>query len=130
MKFFISPCDVLLPKNYEEAEEDIDVVVQPDIFVVCDDKKITKEYCLGSPDWIIEIASPSSPSRDYVNKLHLYEKHKVTEYWIVNYIRQEVTVYRLNKEKEYDVPEIYKVDDNIKVGIFEDLIIDMKEIFE
>ena len=127
---FDSPYDVLFSENSEKAEEDIKVVVQPDIFVVCDESKITEKNCLGSPDFIIEIVSPSMPSRDYVKKLGLYEKHKVKEYWIVNYIRKEVTVYRLNEDGDYDVPDVYKNNDNVKVGIFEDLIMDLKAIFE
>ena len=127
---FNSPYDVLLTNNNEDKENDIKIVVQPDIFVVCDESKITKNNCVGSPDFIIEIVSPSMPSRDYVKKLYLYEKHKVKEYWIVNYIRNEVTVFKLNEDGDYDVPEIYKDDVNVKVGIFEDLIIDLKEIFE
>ena len=33
-------------------------VVEPDISVVCDPDKLTKQGCTGAPDWIIEIVSP------------------------------------------------------------------------
>ena len=124
---FNAPCDVLLlDKN--EAEEDIKTVVQPDIFVVYDNSKITEKYCLGAPDFIIEIASPSSPSMDYVKKLVLYEKYKVREYWIVNYIRKEILAYRLQQNEEYGEAEVYR-DGEISVVFFADMIIKLDDIF-
>lgn len=102
---FCSPYDVLLPERNEQLD-DIKTVVQPDILVVCDNNKITKNHCLGAPDLIVEIVSPSSPSIDYVKKLNLYEKHKVKEYWIVNYNRKQIIIYYLMENDEYGEPEI------------------------
>jgi Uma2 family endonuclease len=102
---FCSPYDVLLAEGNEQLDN-IKTVVQPDILVVCDNNKITKNHCLGAPDLIVEIVSPSSPSIDYVKKLNLYEKHKVKEYWIVNYNRKQIMVYRLMENDEYGEPEI------------------------
>ncbi|MBF7082128.1 Uma2 family endonuclease [Desulfallas sp. Bu1-1] len=125
---FGSPYDVLLPERNEEAK-DIKTVVQPDILVVCDQSKLTDKYCIGSPDWIIEIVSPSSPSMDYVKKLHLYEKHQVKEYWIANYLRKEIMVYKLQSNNEYGMPETY-AGNEITPAIFEDLIIRLRDIFD
>ena len=46
----IAPTDVVL------SESD---VVQPDVFVVCDEKKVTEANIHGSPDLIIEVLSPA-----------------------------------------------------------------------
>ena len=40
-RVFIAPIDVRLPKQ-DEADEQIDTVVQPDVLVVCDDKKLDR----------------------------------------------------------------------------------------
>ncbi|MCI8282430.1 MAG: Uma2 family endonuclease [Lachnospiraceae bacterium] len=40
--------------------------VEPDISVICDSNKLTDKGCLGAPDWIIEIVSPSSRRIDYL----------------------------------------------------------------
>lgn len=125
---FPAPLDVLLPEEGNEKIEDIKTVVQPDILVVCDTSILTDKYCLGSPDFIIEIVSPSSPSLDYVKKLHLYEKHKVKEYWIVNYVRKQVIAYRLTESGEYGEPEIC-TDGEINAGIFPDLTLRLHDIF-
>jgi Uma2 family endonuclease len=124
---FYSPYDVLLPEGNEEVQN-IKTVVQPDLLVVCDKSKICEKHCLGSPDFIIEIASPSSPSIDYIKKLHLYEKHKIKEYWIVNYVRKEIVVYSLQENDEYGEFEIYK-NGQICSSIFTDLTINLKDIF-
>lgn len=43
--------------------------IEPDISVICDPSKLDNKNCHGAPDWIIEIVSPSSKSRDYMTKL-------------------------------------------------------------
>lgn len=58
--------------------------VEPDISVICDKNKINDKGCDGAPDWIIEIASPSSTRMDYAIKLFKYRTGGVREYWIVN----------------------------------------------
>ena len=45
--------------------EDDTTYVEPDIFVICDSKKLNNKGCNGAPDWIIEIVSPDSRRMDY-----------------------------------------------------------------
>jgi Uma2 family endonuclease len=127
---FCAPYDVLLPDADEDEDtENIKTVVQPDIMVVCDKTKLTEKHCVGAPDFIIEIVSPSSPSIDYVKKLHLYEKHKIREYWIVNYHRKDIMVYRLQEDGEYGAPEIYS-DGEIASHVLENVRIALEDIFK
>lgn len=121
-----APYDVLLPEGSEDPE-DVKTVVQPDILVVCDKSKLKEKYCLGAPDFIIEIVSPSRPSIDYVKKLHLYEKHKVREYWIVDYTHQQVMSYRLESE-EYGSPEVHTAGELVSAVL--GLTIPLKDIFQ
>lgn len=125
---FYSPYDVLLPEA-EETEENCSTVVQPDLLIVCDKTKIKGKYCLGAPDWIIEISSPSSPSIDYVKKLHLYEKHGVREYWITNPQRKQIMIFRLKDNGEYDELEIFLESGIVKVSIFEDFELRTEDVF-
>jgi len=125
-----TPCDVLLPESNECIDE-IKTVVQPDIYVVCDKSKLKENFCLGSPDLIVEITSPSSPSIDYVKKLNLYEKHMVKEYWIVDIKYNRISIYNLQENNEYGSPAIYdKNNPIIKSEIFENLTISLDEVFE
>ena len=105
--------------------EEADTVVEPDITVVCDRDKLTDKGCTGAPDWIVEIVSPSNPAHDYIDKLELYMKAGVREYWIVDPGSKRVTVY--SKEQPF-IPSSHSIDDIVKAGIYEDLSIDFKEI--
>lgn len=89
--------------------------VEPDISVICDKDKITDKGCSGAPDWIIEIVSPSSKPMDYFTKLFKYRTSGVKEYWIVDPIKQRVTVYFFEKESV----EEYSFGTDIPVGIYE-----------
>jgi Uma2 family endonuclease len=68
---------------FEEDEND-DTVVQPDISVICDHKKLGSEGCRGAPDLVIEILSPSNSSAEYLRKLNLYREAGVREFWTVS----------------------------------------------
>lgn len=91
------PFDVRLPEG-DEADDDIDTLVQPDISVVCDPSKLDDKGCRGAPDWIIEVLSPATAGHDQVRKLLLYEHHGVKEYWLVHPVDRVVTIYRLENE--------------------------------
>lgn len=76
-----APYDVRL--FYEEDESD-GTVVQPDISIICDEKKRGSEGCRGAPDLVVEILSPSNTADEYVRKFNLYMKAGVREYWIAD----------------------------------------------
>lgn len=58
------------------------------------------------PDLAVEILSPSSISRDRVEKLAIYAENGVAEYWIVDPRRRAVEVHRLRGDA-YAEPEIF-----------------------
>ncbi|MBI4753567.1 Uma2 family endonuclease [Candidatus Desantisbacteria bacterium] len=126
-KVFLAPFDVILPEN-NEKEEDCQTVVQPDIFVICDRTKLDSRKCKGAPDLVIEILSPSTTRKDMTVKFALYERVGVKEYWIVHPLDKTVLVYKLEGNK-YARAQMYSAEDKIKVGIFEDLEIDLGEVF-
>jgi Uma2 family endonuclease len=123
-----SPFDVRFAKR-NDPDKDIKDVVQPDITIVCDRSKLDDKGCKGNPDLIIEIISPSTASIDYIKKLSLYEKNEVKEYWIVHPTDEIVMIYKLNGDMKYERAEIYSKEDEVKVGIFSDLIIKLNEVF-
>ncbi|MDD5036226.1 MAG: Uma2 family endonuclease [Methylococcaceae bacterium] len=91
---YIAPFDLRLPEK-DEADDETQTVVQPDIMVVCDDAKLDDRGCRSAPDWIIEVLSPSTASRDHVQKKALYERHGVRAYWLVHPADRVLTRYRL-----------------------------------
>ena len=107
-KVYLAPFAVFLneyDRNY----------VEPDISIICDSNKLNDKGCVGAPDWIIEIVSPSSRKIDYYNKLFKYRTAGVREYWVVDPDRKIVTVY----EFEHDNMEEYSFGEDVPVGIYE-----------
>jgi len=124
-----APFDVRLPDT-NEVDELVENVVQPDIVVVCDEKKLDEKGCRGAPDLIIEILSPSTGAKDLKIKLGLYERHGVKEYWVVHPTDNTVMVFNLNKNKLYGRPVVYDEKDKITTPILKGLEIDLGLVFK
>ena len=122
---YLSPFDVTLKKD----ENNINIV-QPDLLVVCDpENKSGKDKYTGIPSLVVEILSTSSTRMDLIKKMNLYMQTGVREYWIVNYLNKEVTVYKFSDNDVADM-RTYVKNDVVKSFIFDGLVADMKEIFE
>ncbi|WP_127579499.1 Uma2 family endonuclease [Paenibacillus koleovorans] len=72
-----APLDVYLDKDNS---------FQPDLVMVLHEREhiIKPARIEGAPDLVVEILSPSTSSNDKIRKKRQYEKHKVSEYWIVD----------------------------------------------
>ena len=105
------------PKGPIEDEEEADTVVQPDLLVICDRKKVVKRGCIGAPDLVVEILSPSTALKDMTVKHELYERHGVREYWIVDPGNRVMHRYVLSEgaggEKRYAEAESFIYDEKI-----------------
>ncbi|GAB6067340.1 Uma2 family endonuclease [Methylothermus subterraneus] len=119
---FIAPFDVRLPKG-EEADEDIDTVVQPDLCVVCDERKLDERGCRGAPDWVVEVLSPATAGHDHILKRTVYERAGVKEYWLVHPVDRIVTVYRL-EDGRFGVPEVRELKGKQGVGVLPKVEVD------
>ena len=125
---FVAPFDVRLPEA-QEADEEIITVVQPDIAVICDRAKLDERGCRGAPDMIIEILSPSTAAKDQIQKVALYEKHGVREYWTVHPGDRLVTVRLLGTEGRYGIPTIHEAKGRLTVQTLPGLEIDLEPAF-
>jgi len=125
---YYAPFDVRLPRG-NEKDSDIDTVVQPDISVICDKKKLDDAGCRGAPDFIIEIQSPSTAAKDLREKLDLYEKHGVKEYWVVSPEQEIVMAFTFSSRKEYGKPAVFMKGETIESSAFQGLQVDLGEVF-
>jgi Uma2 family endonuclease len=103
-KAYVAPFDVRLPRA-DEADDQVDTVVQPDIAVICDPKKLDDAGCRGAPDWIVEVLSPRTAAKDQRQKRDAYERAGVREYWLVHPTDRVVMIYRL-VDGAYGRPEV------------------------
>lgn len=107
--------------------DDDSCIVQPDISVICRKERLTEKGCSGAPDWVIEITSASNSRYDYITKMIMYQKAGVREYWIADPAEEKITV--LNFANPSGTGE-YSFDDCVVSGIFENLVIRIKDFME
>lgn len=129
-RMFAAPFDVRLLRSTGNGDAQIRTVVQPDLCVVRDPAKIDRRGCLGAPDWIIEIVSPSSLVLDTRTKFDLYAENGVREYWIVFPGEQAITAYALDAEGQYILSGTYAEPGPMPSFILPELAIEWADIFE
>ena len=131
-KVFAAPFDVRLPKVNPKStkKKDIYTVVQPDICVICDLTKLDDAGCVGSPDLIVEILSPSNSKRDIFDKFQIYEEAGVKEYWIANPTEKYMQQFILNANQKYEQLYVAASGETLTAHIFPELTVLIDEVFE
>jgi len=121
-RVFVAPFDVRLPKS-DEDDDRVDTVVQPDVLIICDPKRVDARGMRGAPDWIAEILSPSTARYDRTTKLLVYERAGVREVWLVDPIERRMTVYLL-EEGRYGHPSTLDLKGLTRLTAVPDVTID------
>lgn len=93
-RVYVAPLDVRLPKE-GCADDQIDTVVQPDVFIARDLLKLDGRGMCGAPDWVAEVLSPSTARYDRTTKLAAYERAGVPEIWLIDPTGRTVAVHLL-----------------------------------
>jgi len=119
---FYSPFDVRL--NFDKGDN---TVLQPDIVVFADQSKLFGTGCIGAPDMVIEILSPSTARRDRVKKFKQYLLAGVKEYWIVDPDEMTVNAYIL--ESGVYVGKTYHETDEVPVFVLDGCVIKLSDVF-
>ena len=109
-------CQILFAPCCVQIDCDDISMMQPDLFVVCDDSKVQSRVIYGAPDLIIEILSKSTMKKDMTVKLKKYWESGVREYWIVDPLHLKVIVYDFQHD---DLDHLYSFDDKVPLGISE-----------
>jgi Uma2 family endonuclease len=126
---FHAPFDVCLPRNGETADHKIHTVVQPDILVICDLSKLDDKRCLGAPDLVVEIQSPSTAQYDLTVKFKAYEAAGVREYWVVFPETRGITVYCLQENGKFDKGTACRFEGKVTSQVLEGLEINLDDLF-
>lgn len=125
-KVFYSPFDIHF---YKKDIKDPDVC-QPDLFVACDlEGNITENgRYTGTPTLVIEILSPSTRSKDMVDKLNTYMLSGVKEYWIVDPKAKQITVYAFEDHGVLDFAH-HRFEDSFEASSLQGLMVKVEDIF-
>lgn len=87
-RVFLSPLDVVFTRFD---------VVEPDLLYCSNERGtqiLTRQNVQGVPELVVEIASPGTRRRDDTIKRQLYEREGVSEYWIVDPVKEVIRVHR------------------------------------
>ena len=108
-------------------EADDKTYVEPDISVICDRDKLNDKGCVGAPDWIIEIVSPSTQRMDYLTKLFKYRTAGVREYWIADPKKELVLAYSFEGDEDFSS---FSFSESVPSEIFHDLSICIDDLLK
>jgi len=126
-RLFAAPFDVRLPVSRHAGKSD--TVVQPDLCVICEEHKLDEQGCNGAPDLVVEILSPGNSNWEMKEKFTLYEASLVSEYWIVDPLREDVLVYYLDTQQTYSGSKPFVAGEEVVSRVFPDFRISVEAIF-
>lgn len=110
--------------KYKWCENDNKPVI-PDVSINCDIKNRRSTNFLGVPRFIMEVLSEATEEYDRGEKMELYKKVEVAEYWLVDWRRKQVEIYILvPNENTIDDAE-YKLISTITEQNRQDLVLQM-----
>ena len=130
-RVYPAPFDVRIPAKGAKGTTDnqIYTIVQPDLCVVCDLEKIDGRGCVGAPDLVVEILSPSNSRKDLKDKYEIYQEAGVPEYWIVDADDKAIYRYVLEGDTYIGLPPVSE-GDVFHSRKFPEMEIDTKHIFK
>ncbi len=124
---FIAPFDVRLPRRSADNKE-IFTVVQPDVCVICDAKKVDEKGCIGAPDIVVEILSPGNNKKELQNKYEVYEDAGVLEYWIIQPVEKTFFKYTLT-EGRFQASKLLTIGSEVTTPILPGFVLSLDELF-
>jgi Uma2 family endonuclease len=122
-QLFTAPVDVLLSPHD---------IVQPDLVFISNERSsiLTERNIQGAPDLAVEILSDSTRRIDQGKKLDRYERFGVDEYWLVDPVRETVTIHRRSEDRFRQVATLRaEAQDVLTTPLLPGLELRLEEIF-
>jgi len=99
--------------------------VIPDVSINCDIKNRRSTNFLGVPRFIMEVLSDATEEYDRNEKMELYKKVEVAEYWLADWRKKQVEIYVLSPDESSIDKAEYKLMSVVTEQNKEDLMIYM-----
>lgn len=123
--------------KYKWAENDSKPII-PDVSINCDIKNRRSTNFLGVPRFIMEVLSDATEQYDRGEKMELYKKVEVAEYWIVDWRKKQVEIYVLSPDENSIDDAEYKLlstvteqnKEDLKIHMFPSVEIDYDQLFD
>ena len=85
--------------QYQWRENDDNVVI-PDASIICNMRDRKNVSFTGIPRFVMEVLSDSTEEYDRNEKMQLYCKVGISEYWIVDWRKKQVEIYMFSVESD------------------------------
>jgi Uma2 family endonuclease len=109
-------------------------VVEPDLFFISNarlEEVLTTKNVRGAPNLVVEIASPSTRTRDETLKRKLYERFGVEEYWVIEPDTDRIVVHRHDGESYRPISELTaEHGDTLATPLLPGLTLPLERIFK
>ena len=131
-----SLCRVLGDSVQYQWHENNDRIVIPDASINCNIRDRKNVSLTGIPRMVMEVLSNATEEYDRGEKMEIYRKVGVSEYWIVDWRRKQVEIY-LNYGREDGTTYFYQYKiiteenkDELQLVMFPGLKTDFDELFD
>ena len=121
--------------QYEWREND-DKVIIPDVSIICNLRDRKNISFTGIPRFVMEVLSNATEEYDRHEKMNIYCKVGVSEYWIVDWRKKSVEIYIFDFiEDGTGYPYLYKTvtahnKEDLHLVMFPNLKITFDELFD
>ena len=120
-KVYTAPTDVVFSDT---------ITVQPDLVFVSNEREsiLTHANIQGAPSLVVEILSPSTAKLDWRDKMDVYARHGVPEYWVVDPVGELLWAFELRDDK-FELRVRYGEYDTLTTPALEGFSLPMSEVF-
>lgn len=121
--------------QYQWREND-DKAIVPDVSIICSRRDRKNISFTGIPRFVMEVLSDSTEAYDRKEKMEIYCKTGVSEYWIVDWRKRQVKKYLFDwKEDGTNYAYLYKTvtkenKEGLQIIMFSNLYISFDELFD
>lgn len=121
--------------QYQWLENNNEIVI-PDASIVCNTRDRRNVSLTGVPRMVMEVLSKSTEKYDRTEKMEIYRKVGVSEYWIVDWVNRTVEIYLFDDDGNGSVkPYLHKTvsdknKEELKIIMFPNLSITFDELFK
>jgi Uma2 family endonuclease len=108
-------------------------VVEPDLLFISNARLevLTAKNVQGAANLVVEIASPSTRTRDETLKRKLYERFGVEEYWVIEPAAETIVVHRHDGDGYQPILELTATHgDTLSTPLLPGLLLPLKRIFK
>ena len=121
--------------QYQWIENDNNVVI-PDVSIICNMRDRKNVSFTGIPRFVMEVVSDATEAYDRNEKMEIYRKVGVSEYWIADWRKKQVEIYLFDGKADGSIYSyLYKTvtednKDDLGIVMFPNCKITFDELFD